>query len=171
MAKYTPPAPPTSARVEFSTTIGRASGSTDESFKTWDCYLKSAPEVAPPTVKTNYIDLTDADGKLDITESPYGIVYYDNREIKIELVYVGTYARFMSMYKTIAAKVHGIRQYVWLCGNHDYAWYGRCRIDSAKYYKGHGEFVIICDAEPYRKAATTTTGTARVTLESELIIG
>lgn len=120
------------------------------SYKDWKLITKSRPEIGSPSPKTNYIDIPEADGKLDLTESLSGEVKYDNRKITLEFTVIEARERWTSIYSTIMNYLHGQKVRLILDEDPNHYYWGRFEIDEWKSDKRTSTLTITGDVDPYK---------------------
>ena len=64
--------------------IGETESLEYDTYETWHLIPTSRPVINPPEVKTKYVEIPGANGKLDLTESLTGYPLYDSRTGSIE---------------------------------------------------------------------------------------
>lgn len=101
-------------------------------------------------------------GRLDLSEA-LGDVYYDDRDIKIDMTYIGTdwyhdYERFVSAY-------HGKKMQIKFGNDPDWYWYGRLIVNdySAKSHKMRVNAMVF----PFKLSISETVVTQEVTATTE----
>lgn len=120
------------------------------SFKDWGLILKSRPEISPPKPKVTYIDIPEADGQLDLTESLTGNVVYENRIIKCEFNVIDGRNRWSTIYSDILDFLHGQRIKVIFDEDPAFYYIGRLQVDEWKSDKKTSVITISGDVEPYK---------------------
>lgn len=109
-------------------------------------------EMGLPQVKTNYIDIPEADGALDLTEALSGAVHYGNREMR--LTYETTEKRsgknWAQLLSGLSAALHGKRKTIVFDDDPEWAYRGRCTIDAFESSRVHQIITLVCTCEPYK---------------------
>ena len=118
-------------------------------------YPKSKIIFAPPSPKTNYIDIPISNGSLDYTELIDGKVFYENRKGSIEfLVLTGnTYA---TIYSQVLAHFHGQVMNVVLDDDPDYFYKGRFSVNTWHSKEGASSIVLDYNLDPYKYSVDST---------------
>ncbi len=97
----------------------------------WHLIPTSRPVFNPPAVKTVYIDIPGANGKLDLTEALAGYPLYDNREGSFEFIVANGYrASWIGGYQKFANWLHGKDLRCVLDDDPSYYYEGRFSIDN-----------------------------------------
>jgi len=97
----------------------------------WHLIPTSRPVFNPPAVKTVYIDIPGANGKLDLTEALTGYPLYDNREGSFEFIVANGYrASWIGGYQKFANWLHGKDLRCVLDDDPSYYYEGRFSIDN-----------------------------------------
>lgn len=101
--------------------------------------------IGEASVKTHYIDVPFADGKLDYTEALGGIKY-NNRKLEFEFAVKN---RDKSIYQNVQSKLHGVRAKIELSDDKGY-YVGRLFVGSWQEENVVGYFKITADCEPHK---------------------
>lgn len=97
----------------------------------WHLIPTSRPVFNPPAVKTVYIDIPGANGKIDLTEALAGYPLYDNREGSFEFIVANGYrASWIGGYQKFANWLHGKDLRCVLDDDPSYFYEGRFSIDN-----------------------------------------
>lgn len=123
---------------------------TKHSYNDWKLITKSRPVIGSPSPKTNYIDVPEADGKLDFTEALTGEVKYDNREISFEFTVIEARNRWVSIYSEIMNFLHGKKMKLFFDEDPNHYYVGRFEIDEWASDKRTSTLVIKGDVDPYK---------------------
>lgn len=123
---------------------------TKHSYNDWKLITKSRPVIGSPSPKTNYIDVPEADGKLDFTEALTGEVKYDNREITFEFTVIEARDRWTGLYSDIMNFLHGKKMKLFFDEDPNHYYVGRFEIDEWKSDKRTSTLVITGDVDPYK---------------------
>ena len=119
----------------------------------FECILKHV-EISQPTVKTKYVSVPLRNGDLDFTTLLTDDVKYEDREIKIDLKYIGTY--LMDTQSDIANYLHG--QVMTINFDEDIAYFYKGRVSVTGYevtnYGGIIHLGAKCD--PFKYTYNTT---------------
>lgn len=95
----------------------------------WHLIPSSRPEIAPPEVYTNYVDLPGCHGKLDLSEYLTGYPVYKNRTGSLEFYAANGYHFWAETYGQICNFLHGRRLYMVLYDEPEYFYTGRFRVN------------------------------------------
>lgn len=132
---------------EHSVTFGDRNSWTD-----WHLVPSSRPVFAPPSVKTNYVDIPGMNGSLDLTEAVSGKPTFENRTGSFDFyvdVRYETKASWIERYSEIMAYLHGQRLEAYLDDEPYYRYVGRFDVES--WTSGDGEAITInYDVYPYK---------------------
>lgn len=120
------------------------------SYDDWGLILKSRPVISPPEPKTNYIDIPEADGQLDLTESLSGEVRFNNRDITFEFNVIDARQRWSSLYSEIANYLHGQKLKIIFDEDPYYYYMGRFKIDEWESDKRTSVLTITGSCDPYK---------------------
>lgn len=132
--------------ITFTTVDGNESKHT---WKDWRLVPTSRPVIAPPDVKENYIDISGADGYIDLTESLTGDVKYKNRTGSIEFL-VENKESWELVYSNILDYLHGQKKKMILDDDQGYYYIGRFSINEWKSEKFKSKIVINYNTDPYK---------------------
>lgn len=94
----------------------------------WHLIPSSRPQIAPPEVYTNYIDLPAAHGKIDLSEYLTGGPVYKNRTGSLEFIFANGYGFWAERHNQIYNFLHGKRLYMCLWDEPQYFYYGRFKV-------------------------------------------
>lgn len=94
----------------------------------WEMYPTSRPHVAPPEVKTSYVDLPGADGGLDYTDLLTGEPRYGYRKGSWEFLLIPQ-DKWASVYRSLVSFLHGRQHTVILEDDPDYVYTGRLSVN------------------------------------------
>lgn len=129
-------------------------------YRTYDdlgLVLMDAPELSPPEVKTDIIDVPGGDGTIDLSEFS-GDVRYGERKIKLAFFADGVDTpQAIEQKKTdLSRKLHGIRSPFTLSWDPGFTYTGRAAITD--YPNGYRFLVVELEiaADPYKYAGTQT---------------
>lgn len=111
------------------------------------CYLAHV-EISAPTVRTRYVDVPLRDGKLDLTELLTDDVKYEDREIKIDLLYKGS--NLLMIQSDIANYLHGRRFNIYLDEDASYYYTGRFTSLSYDVTRYGGKIHLKAECDPYK---------------------
>lgn len=94
----------------------------------WEMYPTSRPHVAPPEVKTSYVDLPGADGGLDYTDLLTGEPRYGYRKGSWEFLLIPQ-DRWAAVYRSLVNFLHGRQHTVILEDDPNYVYTGRLSVN------------------------------------------
>lgn len=134
-----------------------------DTFDDWRIVPESRPLVAPPEVKTEYLDIPGADGSLDYTEALAGIKY-SNREGRWSFYVLNelanlpgvSYMKWNELYSLIMKTVHGKRKRIWLESDPDYYYTGRIFVDQWASNENYSKISLKYNIDPWKYPVTTT---------------
>lgn len=108
-------------------------------------------ELAPPSIRTTYIEIEGRDGAIDLSEALCGEVKYTNRELKLKFILTdGTFAERNELLTVITNTLHG--KFVDIFKDEDHKGYyleGRFAVENAMNYLGYGEIEITGNMQPF----------------------
>lgn len=78
-------------------------------YRDWGLLPKTRPTIAPPKVRTNYVDVPGLDGALDLSEALTGRVGYQTRDFSAEFIVIDARNRWDALYSEILDTLHGQR--------------------------------------------------------------
>ena len=126
------------------------------SYRDWKLITKSRPDVGSPAPKTTYIDIPEADGQLDLTESLSGEVKFENREMKFEFAVIEARQRWTTLYSEIMNYLHGQNLQVVLDEDPNHFYSGRFTVDEWESDKKTSTLVIVGVVDPYKYDLNTS---------------
>ena len=126
------------------------------SYRDWKLITKTRPAIESPEPKTMYIDIPEADGKLDLTESLSGEVKFDNRKINFEFTVIEARKRWTSIYSEIMNYLHGQKMHLILDEDPNHYYVGRFSVDKWESDKRTSTLVIVGEVEPYKYEMTSS---------------
>lgn len=94
----------------------------------WHLVPSSRPEIAPPEVYTNYVDLPGVHGKLDLSEYLTGYPVYKNRAGSLEFYAANGYGFWAETYNEMCNFLHGKKLFMVLYDEPEYFYTGRFRV-------------------------------------------
>lgn len=123
----------------------------------WHLIPTSRPLVAPPEVKTNYVDLPGANGSLDYTEILSG-VKYQNREGTWEFIVENDHQEWHVLYKDLLAFLHGYRMKIKMESDPNYYYFGRMFVEEwvSNSSDRHSTVKFKYIIDPYKYPVSTT---------------
>lgn len=136
---------PTTEEARYhSITIGNKN-----TWTSWHLVPKERPYVAPPDVKTEYVDLAGADGSLDFTGKLNGI-RYKNRTGSWTFIAQPGYGNVQTRYSNIMNYLHGKRKRIILSDDPEYVYMARLMVTDWHSEKSWSEVTIKYIADPYK---------------------
>lgn len=134
---------------------GGAVGVSKHTYTDFNMIPKSKITFNPPSVKSQYIDITGANGRLDYTQLLTGNIAYDNRIGTIEFV-VLTPSSYASVYSQLLAYFHGKETRVILDDDPNYYYQGRFFVNQWKSQEGASTIAIDYSLDPFKYSLDTT---------------
>lgn len=131
---------------------------TKHSFNDWGLYMTSIPEISPPEVKTNYIEIPGRDGELDLTEVVTKKAMYKNRTLSFEFTIVDKRSTWSDTYSKITNYLHGKTMSVVLDEDAGYYYVGRLQVNEWKSDQCTSIIIIEGNCNPYKYSLETTDG-------------
>ena len=121
------------------------------SFNYYHLLPTAAPYVAPPVVKTFYVDIPGADGSLDLTEVLTGFPTYENRIGEFNFLIFADRDDWYTIYNKVVNDLNGKQAEVILDDDSDFYYKGRLTVDAPTFQKLKGEIKItgVFAAEKY----------------------
>ena len=114
-------------------------------------YVTNTAPIAPPEVRTQYIELPGRNGNLDLTDALTGRPVYGDREITLELGGKKPAHEWPGFFSRFLADVHGKKVKI-IFDNDPHCYYvGRAIVNGA-YERGNeiATFTVTVTAEPYK---------------------
>ncbi|MBR1810792.1 MAG: mtfA protein [Clostridia bacterium] len=124
-------------------------------WKNWRLVPTSRPVFLPPPCKTNKIDITGADGVLDLSERPTGDVKYNNRVGSMEFQ-VENRDDWTAVYSEIMNYLHGQEMKAILDDDPGYYYIGRFSVNEWRSEEYRSKIVIDYDVQPYKLELTSS---------------
>lgn len=115
---------------------------------TWNLVPSSRPYVAPPEVRTNYIDITGRHGNLDYTDN-YGEAKFGRRTGQWDF-YVASKEKWTEIYSDILNFCNGTKRKIILDDDKDHYYIGRISVNEWKSEKAFSRIVLNYDILPYK---------------------
>lgn len=135
-----------------------------DSWIDWHLIPVSRPIIAPPSVKTNTVEIIGANSVIDLTEAPRGFPTYGNRTGSIDF-YIDHTAKWGAMrvydydwsvaYQELLRDLHGQKMKMMLIDDPTYYYYGRFTLSNWKSDKSMSTVTIGYDLDPYAYAITS----------------
>ena len=117
-------------------------------YKDWNIVLTKT-EIPPPKPKTMSIDITGADGLIDLTEVLTNDVKYASREVKLTFEVMND-SQYYSITSEISKYLHGKKVTFVLNDDENYYYTGRAIINSWECVRRKGVIVISIITDPYK---------------------
>ena len=126
----------------------------------WHLIPTSRPEIVPPEVYTNYVDLPGAHGKIDLSEYLTGGPVYKNRTGSLDFFVANGYGNWTMRYAQILSFLHGKVMYMALLDEPEYYYKGRFKVNQ---YKSDGKtnwssVSISYELEPFKMPVSGSGG-------------
>ncbi len=126
-------------------------------YKTYDDFglrLLMFPELSPPAVKTNLIDIPGGNGCIDLTESSTGDATYENRVCSFEFDIEGD---FEATKTKVYNALHGRKFDYVIPSDPDYTYTGRVSVSEVSDIRiGKGRIKLSIDTDPFKLLANKT---------------
>lgn len=135
---------------------------------TWDdwCLIpETEPIVAPPTQKTNYIDVPGADGSLDMSDALTGYPVFNNREGSFTFIAMNKNASFMpecspfkyrDLVSQIMGSIHGKKLRMILEDDDQNYYEGRFELENLQSNHDFNKITIKYNLSPYKWSILST---------------
>ena len=120
------------------------------SFTEWGLYLVERPTISPPTPKVVYVNVSGANGTLDLTEVLSDDVKYEDRQITFKFMVLNKREKWSDIYSNIMDYLQGQKMKIILDEDKAYYYEGRCAVNSWESSKVHSIIVINAIVEPYK---------------------
>lgn len=154
----------------------------DNSYNTWaDWHIvaTSRPFVAPPTLKSRYVNIPGGNGSLDLTEALTKFPVYEMRQGSWEFVVVNDFfepvtvplSDWQTRYSGIMAAIHGRKATVVLEDDPTHFYTGRLEVESWQSGAKASAITIKYTLDPFRhgervtRSATVSTSTSSMTID------
>lgn len=121
----------------------------------WNLIL-TRKSISPPEVQTNYIEVPQRDGKIDLSESLTGLVKYYNRVITLEFAFKDNIEEYAVRFSDIQNYCHGKRMQIIFDEDDDNYYIGRIIAESMEVEDKIGHIVIKAECEPYKYDLTSS---------------
>lgn len=116
----------------------------------WEMYPTSRPHIAPPEVKTSYVDLPGADGGIDYTDLLTGEPRYGYRKGSWEFLLIPQ-DKWASVYRSLVSFLHGKVHTVILEDDPNYVYTGRLSVNEWQSAAHNSLITIDYILEPFPK--------------------
>lgn len=120
------------------------------SYTDYGLYMRSAPEISPPTPRILTVDIPGGNGSIDMTESLTGDVRYKTRKIKMTFTVIDARNRWPEIYSQLMDEIHGQRLQIIFDNDVNYYYEGRLSINQWKSSKKTAAIVIEAEVDPYK---------------------
>lgn len=117
---------------------------------------KTRPTVAPPAIRTNYVDVPGLDGQLDLSEALTGRIGYQTRDFSAEFLVIDARNRWNTLYSELMDTLHGQRVKIILDEDPGYYYMGRVTIGKFTSNKKTATISIKAECDPYKREITTS---------------
>lgn len=111
--------------------------------------ILTGKELGAQKVKSKKLDLSGADGSLDMTDF-FGEPKYEDVTHKFQFSTILPQTQFISQFSTIKNAIHGKKMRIILDDDPLFYWLGRCYVSGFTSEKGVGKVEVECDCEPYK---------------------
>lgn len=118
----------------------------------WHLIPASRPFIAPPTPKTNVVEVPGMNGTVDLTETLTGSPTYDNRSGSFQFIVVNDYWDWTVAYSTIMAYLHGQKMRIVLEDDPGFYYEGRFSVNQWASGKTNSSITINYDVYPYKRS-------------------
>lgn len=115
----------------------------------WDFFLVTKT-ITPPQPKLYKIDVPGGNGSLDLTESLFGSIAYDDRSITMKFRCIGDWRMWDIKRTDILAALHGRRMKIIFEDEPTYFYEGRVIVTSFRYNKDVAEMEVQADCDPFK---------------------
>lgn len=123
----------------------------------WHLIPKERPSIAPPEVKTEYVDIPGANGSLDYTEVLAGEPRYGNRKGSWDFIVENGHQNWYSLYNELLTFLHGRRFNCVLKEEPNYVYSGRFDINQWKSEERYSTITINYNLDPYKTMSNGVT--------------
>lgn len=123
-------------------------------YRDWGLLPKTRPTIAPPKVRTNYVDVPGLDGALDLSEALTGRVGYQTRDFSAEFIVIDARNRWDALYSEILDTLHGQRMQIILDEDPGYYYTGRVTVNALESDRKTATISIKAVCDPYKLEIT-----------------
>ncbi len=106
--------------------------------------------ISPPKPKLKTIGIPMRDGDLDISDNLTGDIKFENREITLSLMYMGSIANWSGISSEVQNYLNGKRLRVIFDDDKEFYYIGRVTVTGFATTRPVADFTIKIDAEPYK---------------------
>lgn len=129
-------------------------------FGNYDAYLdfgliRTGMTIGTPRPKIHKVDISGADGSLDLTEY-FGDVTYEDRQLTFEFQTPKRQEEFNELFTQILNALHGREMKIYPSDETEYYYIGRINVNEWKSDKAIGKIAIDVTAEPYKYKSNPT---------------
>lgn len=121
------------------------------SYLCWGLMLKSTPKVSPPEIKTYYVDVPGAHGRLDLSTMLTGGVRYKNRNIEMEFICMADREVWSAIYSEILDSVHGQTVKITLDDDPRHHYTGVVKVGTPERDKKVVSLKMVAEVSPFKK--------------------
>ena len=122
---------------------------TKNSYKDFGLILTSK-DIGLPDPKTEEVDLTGADGVIDLTEVLTDDIKYKQRKLQFTFTVIDPINTWSATLSEVTNYVHGKRLRVLLDWDKNYYYEGRCKVNQFKTNKRLATIVVDAEVDPYK---------------------
>lgn len=134
----------------YSVTFSR-DGLSKNTWADWYLVPSSRPVIAPPKPKTVKIDIPGSNGDIDLTESLFGDVTYENRTGSIEFIVMNDKpVTWYDLYSDIMNFLHGRNVQLYFEEEPDIYYEGRVQVDGWESEPDYSRITIYYDLYPFK---------------------
>lgn len=119
-------------------------------WETWHLIPTERPSIAPPEVRTEYVDIPGANGFLDYTEVLAGDVRYGNRTGSWEFIVADVGRPWHQLYNELLRVLHGRKFNCVLREQPNYIYSGRLTLNPWKSEEKYSKITIDYNFQPYK---------------------
>ena len=133
---------------------------TKHTWTDWHLIPSKRPQLAPPNVKTNFVDIPGAHGKLDLSEVLTGSPRYENRSGSMEFILMNKSINhdgdpndekyWYERYSEIMNWLHGQNANMVLMDDPLWTWKGRFSVSGFESQNNYSTITISYDCYPYK---------------------
>lgn len=118
-------------------------------------YLKKRI-IYPPEVQTNYVEVPQRDGKIDLSEGLTGLVKYYNRKIEFQFVLQDESNNYQTKFSEVENYLHGKKMKIIFDDDFDNYYIGRLTVEKVDTNETLGEINVTAECEPYKYDITSS---------------
>jgi hypothetical protein len=112
--------------------------------------ILTSKDIGLPEPKTETVDLTGADGVIDLTEVLTDDVKYKQRKLQFTFTVIDPINAWPSVLSEVTNYLHGKRLRVLLDWDKNYYYEGRCKVNQFKTNKRLATIVVDAEVDPYK---------------------